>query len=683
MRMQWGRWARWLAASLAIMVAYVALAVAGRELGVFGPLSVWFPPAGLALAAGLVAGWKALPSLAISEFVSGALVFGIADQFTLLQMVVNAIGYAAVWCLAGAFLHRRGFRVPVTSARVAVDGLLIGLGAAPGLAAAYGMGMRVWAGAADTSGYLGDVAVWWIGDAIGVLTFTPALLVLVLHRSARHREAMHDAVAPTVGTTLLLAAPTLTAVVLFGLLPESTGLLSLVTVPLIVVALRRGTIGVAVAAVPLSLALTWMANQRIGDLLLERTDVQVLLLGMIVMGYLVAVATDESRRLHRQLARQGDDLDRAQRLARMGSFRWDATTGTTHWSRGMYELYGWSPDDAAPDLEEYLDAIREDHRARAADAIATVIDGGGAIEHTYPIVGGDGTQRWVLARVESVRDGDGAVRGLTGYCRDVTEQQRMEHARRRAAEDERAAAHRLAQVERIKDALLVAVSHEVRTPLTVIAGLVATLGRAETQRDPDLVRHLLARLEPSVTRLDQLLTDLLDTDRLSRGAVVPHLRATHLPDLVDAVLTFHEVTTHPLRVQVDVDTALVDAGLLSRMIESLLVNAVRYTPPGTSIVLGLTPDGEDLIVSVDDDGPGVPVEQRAAIFEAFHQDRRVAHAPGAGVGLYLVARFAELHGGVAWVEDRAGGGASFRVRLPGALVDRDGPVGAYRMSPGA
>lgn len=682
MRMQLGRWGRWLAISAAIVVSYVALAVAGRELGVFGPLSVWFPPAGLALAAGLVARWRALPSLAVSEFISGALVFGIADEFTVLQMVLNAAGYASVWCLAGALLHRRGFRVPVTSTRVAIDGILIGMGAAPGLAAAYGVGMRLWAGTAETSGYLSDVAVWWIGDAIGVLTFTPALLVLVLQRAASHRRALHDAVPPTVGTVLLLAAPTLTATVLFGLLPEATGLLSLVAVPLIVVALRRGTIGLAVAAVPLSLALTWMANQRIGDLVLERTDLQVLLLGVIVTGYLVAVPTDESRRLHRRLTRQGEDLDRAQGLARMGSFRWDATNGRTRWSRGMFQLYGWPHDRPAPDLDEYLAAIREDHRPQVEAAIATVVDGGAAIEHTYPIVAGDGAHRWVLARVEGVRDDDGAVRGLAGYCRDVTEQQRIEHARRRAAEDERAAADHLAQVERIKDALLVAVSHEVRTPLTVIAGLVATLGRDETQRDPELVRHLLSRLEPSVVRLDQLLTDLLDTDRLSRGAVVPHLRETHLPDLVDAVLTFHDVTTHPLQVRVDVDHALVDSGLLARMVESLLVNAVRYTPPGTPIVLGLVPDGRDLIVAVDDRGTGVPAEQRAAIFEAFHQDQRVAHAPGAGIGLYLVARFAELHGGTAWVEDRAGGGASFRIRLPGALEDRAGRAEAYRMSPG-
>ncbi len=398
MQTQHRKWGRWLAVSVAVVVAYVALAVAGRELGVFGPLSVWFPPAGLALAAGLVAGWRALPSLAFSEFVSGALVFGITDEFTPLQMVVNAIGYATVWCAAGVVLRRRGFRVPVTSTRNATDGILIGLGAAPALAAAYGVGMRVWAGTAETSGYLADVAVWWIGDAIGVLTFTPALLVLVLQRSASQRRATHHLLAPTFNTVLLLAAPTLAAVGLFGLLPESTGLLSLATVPVIVVALHRGTIGVAVAAVPLSLALTWMANQRIGDLVLERTDVQVLLLGVIVTGYLVAVPTDESKRLHRRLTRQGDDLDRAQELAHMGSFRWDATTGTTRWSRGMYEIYGWPPDMPPPNLEEYLGAVHEEHRPKVAAGIAAVVDDGGATEHTYPIVGGDGTQRWVLAR---------------------------------------------------------------------------------------------------------------------------------------------------------------------------------------------------------------------------------------------------------------------------------------------
>jgi len=92
---------------------------------------------------------------------------------------------------------------------------------------------------------------------------------------------------------------------------------------------------------------------------------------------------------------------------------------------------------------------------------------------------------------------------------------------------------------------------------------------------------------------------------------------------------------------------------------------VRHTPPDCRIWVRVTPNGEDVVIAVEDEGPGVPAQDRQHIFEAFRQGADAPeHSPGVGVGLTLVARFAELHGGRAWVQEREGGGASFRVRLP-------------------
>jgi signal transduction histidine kinase len=98
------------------------------------------------------------------------------------------------------------------------------------------------------------------------------------------------------------------------------------------------------------------------------------------------------------------------------------------------------------------------------------------------------------------------------------------------------------------------------------------------------------------------------------------------------------------------------------------MNAVRHTAGDRTIWLKVSPDPQGVLISVEDDGSGVPESLRDAIFEPFRQGPTVSpHSPGTGIGLSLVARFSELHGGRAWVEDRPGGGAAFRVLLP----DRD------------
>jgi signal transduction histidine kinase len=110
----------------------------------------------------------------------------------------------------------------------------------------------------------------------------------------------------------------------------------------------------------------------------------------------------------------------------------------------------------------------------------------------------------------------------------------------------------------------------------------------------------------------------------------------------------------------------VDPPKVERIVENLLTNAARHTAGDRRIWLRVHPHEGGVLIMVEDDGPGVAADLKGAIFEPFRQGPTVSpHAPGTGIGLSLVARFAELHGGHAWVEDRDGGGASFRVFIPG------------------
>ena len=232
---------------------------------------------------------------------------------------------------------------------------------------------------------------------------------------------------------------------------------------------------------------------------------------------------------------------------------------------------------------------------------------------------------------------------LTAILRDVTERHRDDAAR---------------------EAFLHAVSHELRTPLTAVMGFSQLLTERHGTGLSAEALELANRIRSSASKLDRLLSDLLDLDRLGRGVLEAQRREVHVLDLVQHCLDTVNLEGRTLTVTVAPTDlrAQIDAAQVERIIENLVVNAVRHTPREASIEVRVrwSPDG--LLVVVEDDGPGVPLDVRGQIFEPFRRDATPGTA-GTGIGLSLVARFAELHGGRAWVEDRADGGASFQVLL--------------------
>jgi len=218
--------------------------------------------------------------------------------------------------------------------------------------------------------------------------------------------------------------------------------------------------------------------------------------------------------------------------------------------------------------------------------------------------------------------------------------------------------------ESAREAFLHAVSHELRTPLTAVLGFSSLLTDHFAHDMGEESRELVARIAASAGKLDRLLTDLLDLDRLGRGVLEAQRRPAELLPLVRHAAESVQLDGRSLVVSVEPEdlVAEVDAAQVERIVENLVVNAARHTPGGSRIEVRVTPSANGVLVQVDDDGPGVPREIRDAIFEPFRRKEGTA-SPGTGIGLSLVARFAELHGGRAWVEDRPGGGASFRVVL--------------------
>ena len=223
----------------------------------------------------------------------------------------------------------------------------------------------------------------------------------------------------------------------------------------------------------------------------------------------------------------------------------------------------------------------------------------------------------------------------------------------------------LQEAAAVRDTFLHAVSHELRTPLTVVVGCAGLLADETITLKPEEQTDLIRRLLNNAEKLERLLSDLLDLDRLARGVMEPRRRRTDVGLVLRTVVEYLDAGDHPVDVDVEPGlTADVDAAQLERIVENLLANCLRHCPPGTPASVGARATDEGLLVCVNDHGPGVPDSEKQMVFEAFQRGAAAAHVPGTGIGLSLVARFAALHGGGAWVEDRPGGGASFRVLLP-------------------
>jgi signal transduction histidine kinase len=299
---------------------------------------------------------------------------------------------------------------------------------------------------------------------------------------------------------------------------------------------------------------------------------------------------------------------------------------------------------------------------------------GDDLDLEYRTRGREGETLWLRDIVHVAADARGrsVVRGLIV---DVTERKRAEQALRRSEQKyseafhrEREATQRLRALDEMKNTFLEAVSHDLRTPLTSILGSAVTLERSGMDIPREDAIDLLQRIASNARKLERLLGDLLDLDRLQRGIITPQRRRTDVGALVgEAVREFEQFGGREVLFGAGELMADVDPPKVERIVENLLSNAARHTTPESRIWARVDRRDDGILLVVEDEGGGVPDQLKDAIFEPFRQGPGPASAsPGVGVGLSLVARFAELHGGRAWVEDRPGGGASFKVLLPEA-----------------
>lgn len=261
------------------------------------------------------------------------------------------------------------------------------------------------------------------------------------------------------------------------------------------------------------------------------------------------------------------------------------------------------------------------------------------------------SQRYFQISVYPLRSEQGQLRGGVHVAQDITEER---------------------QLQRLKDEMLSAVSHEMRTPLTAMLGFVEFM--LENEVSAEERKDYLQTVHKETERLNDLISNFLDLQRLQAQLESYHLEAVSVTEMLQEAGHLFTLASraHQIRVECPNDLSAVqgDPKRLQQVLNNLLSNAIKYSPKGGEVVLRASQEGSVVTVSVEDQGMGIPPQALGRIFERFYRvddsDRRIPG--GIGLGLALVREVIKAHGGQVWVESTLGKGSTFFFTLP--IVDK-------------
>lgn len=239
---------------------------------------------------------------------------------------------------------------------------------------------------------------------------------------------------------------------------------------------------------------------------------------------------------------------------------------------------------------------------------------------------------------------------------DVTDGQNMRIGRGRILQD----ITQRRRLDRMKSSLISTVSHELRTPLAAIKGYASTLLAEDVEWDRISQHEFLSIISRESDHLSDLVNDLLDMSRIEAGNLEVRRQICHLPDLVErAAQRAHPPPGEHLQLQFspDMPALIADPQRIEVVLRNLIENAAKYGDGQGPIVVGATWDETEVVIRVEDDGPGIPLEHSEHIFDSFYrvEDGLTRAQPGAGLGLAIAQGFVRAHGGKIWIEPREAG----------------------------
>jgi PAS domain S-box-containing protein len=379
----------------------------------------------------------------------------------------------------------------------------------------------------------------------------------------------------------------------------------------------------------------------------------------------------ERKRQEQTMRESQARLDLALQSARMGVWQWDIAEDRRYFDAQFCRLLGIDPATFTGAAEEFYRVVHPDDRETLRAALVRTVEQDVPYESEYRAVWPNGSVHYMAGRGRLVRDDQGRPAAINGIAWDITERKQAEaELQKRAAEIE-LKNRLLEESDRHKSEFLARMSHELRTPLNAIIGFADLLRQTPPAAD-GRANEYATDIEASGREMLALVNDMLELAKIEAGKTELRLIPADICDIArDAVAARRGAAAHK-HISMEVDAAdmgecLLDARKLRQMLDQLLSNAIKFTPDGGRVGVRLRREGgESVTVAVSDTGIGMAATDLARLFEPFSQldgslSRRYA---GTGLGLALVKRLAEEHGGTVAVQSEPGKGSTFTVRLP-------------------
>ena len=361
----------------------------------------------------------------------------------------------------------------------------------------------------------------------------------------------------------------------------------------------------------------------------------------------------------------------------------DATGHIIFWNPRAEQIFGWSRDEALGREMATLivpERLRAEHTGGLHEFLRSGL--GPILDRRVEMAAlrRDGSEFPVELAITHV--GEGGYHTFTAFVRDITGRKKAEEERERLLAATEAARDQAEEASRAKDQFLAILSHELRTPLTSIVGWVYLLRSGKA--DAATLDNGLATIERNVMAQAKLVSGILDMSRIMSARLRLNTRPLELSPLIASVLEtlLPAARARGLRVLPVLDPSagpvLADPDRLAQVLSNLVSNAIKFTAPGGQVFVRLAQEDGQAVISVQDNGAGIPPDFLAHVFDLFRQRDSSDTRPhgGVGLGLALVRQLVELHGGTVRAEsDGEGHGATFTVTLPLA------PVGEITVPP--
>jgi PAS domain S-box-containing protein len=332
------------------------------------------------------------------------------------------------------------------------------------------------------------------------------------------------------------------------------------------------------------------------------------------------------------------------------------------WNAAAEQLFGYTAEQA---IGRHISLVIPPERLTEEDQIITNLKAGKRIEHyETERMRSDGQHIVVSLTISPIKDDSGEVIGASKIVRDVTEQKRLADNLRRLAAD-------LSDADRRKNEFLATLAHELRNPLAPMSNMLEVVKRADG--DGQVVKRAHETLERQLGQMVRLVDDLLDLNRVTHDRLELRRSEVELSSViqqaVEVARPLVDEAGHHLSVELPNEPIYLNAdrARLAQVFGNLLNNSCKYTRPKGTVSLNAKRDGDEVVVTVNDNGAGIPPDKLDSIFDMFMQVDRTSDRSqgGLGIGLTLVKRLTEMHGGS--IEARSAGegqGSEFIVRLP-------------------